>query len=286
MPHSVRLNRSRVQEIRQPLEIKMSVPNKPNYRVGGYFAELDQIRKSLNAAKKGYRLEKYTMLKSCQLMIGKLLDNETDREAFVASIKKDKTKNGQRRNPAEKFDLTLEVVVKASGDRKMSHKYARCLDYLRELKVDMEDTVQAIKKRGGIEATYREYQASKSKRDRTSKDRAQKSLGRPPGPKKRPPFTSRQDKGSVAKGGPVIDAPQKIIRVDNPGLNRAVPGHNDRQVSMMIWMKLSERDRIRESEIGTRWTLSSVRVKEGDGDLKVSTALSIDDAENDFADVN
>jgi hypothetical protein len=118
-------------------------------------------------------------------------------------------------------------------------------------------------------------------------DRAQKSRGRPPGPKKRPPFTSRQDKGSVAKGGPVvIDAPQKKIRVDNPSLNRAVPGHNDRQVSMMILMKLSERDRILESEIGTRWTLSSVRVKEGGGDLRVSAALSSDDAENDFVDVD
>ena len=263
----------------------MLLPRKPNYTVDTCFAEIDQIRKSLKNAKEGYREEKYKMLKSCQRVIDRLLGNKTIREAFIAKIKTEKKKSRKRRT-AKGFDLAFEVVAKASGERKLAHKYARCLDYLRELDVDVEDTVGVLKKKGGIEATYRKYQVSKNEKDPPSKDRA----GRPPShsraAKKRQPSPPSNDK--VLAAGRNIAATKispTTIDFDKPAPNNPLAGHNDREVCMPIWMKLSERDRILESKIGARWTLSCVRVNEDDGDLKLSAAMSINNAAEDWADV-
>jgi hypothetical protein len=241
---------------------------KPNYTVDTCLAELDQIRKAYRTAKKGYRAEKYEMLQRSRQTIDRLQGSESLRLAFTKRIKAQK-KKAQKTRAAERFDLSLEVVAKASGERKLAHKYARVLDYLAELGVQTKNIAKTLKKRG-IEATYGDYQTTKKKKELEDPNPTERARGTNKSSEKKP------KNGNLATG-------ESSFRPKAPGGGPNRAGNNDREVEMAIRIKLSDRDRILSSDTGSRWVLSFVRGSEDDV-LQLRSAMSVTSADEDWAD--
>jgi hypothetical protein len=255
-----------------------------NYTVDTCFAELDQIRTSFKKANKGFRAEKYSMLERSQRIIARLLRNDNLRNNFIGRIRKKQTAKSKKLS-TEKFDLSLEVAVKASGQsRKLAQKYARSLDYLRELNILVDDTIKVIKAKGGIEATYKEYRKYQAEKSRgiVGDSTAPKSLQKPKA--KAPTGRSGNDKKGANKkeAGGLRPSSETSTRKRKPII--PVARNNDRLVEMKIRIKLSDRDQIIESNTGTEFTLSSVRVHEDDGALQIRRVTADADADDDWED--
>jgi hypothetical protein len=253
-----------------------------NYTVDTCFAELDQIRTRLNKAKKGFRDEKYSMLARSQGIIAKLSKNDNLRKKFIGRIKKERATKSKKL----KFDLSLEVAVKASGQsRKLAQKYARSLDYLRELNIPVEDTIKVLKSKGGVEATYNEYRKYQAEKLRAGADDSASPRSFPrPKAKAHPKDHIGDDKNGANKKKAGTRRPSTGTDSRKRKPTTAVERNNDRLVEMRVKIKLSDRDQIIESDTGTEFTLSSVCVGEDDVALQIERVTTAADVDDDWQD--
>jgi hypothetical protein len=139
--------------------------------------------------------------------------------------------------------LSLEVTARATGAstraaRKLASKRAGVLDSLRESGVEAKNTAAVLKKKG-IEKLYSEW--CKKQKERESSPQAKDA---------RPP-------ASPANG-----------RITT------LVGHNDKQVVLPVWMKLSDRDQLLEPKCGAMLTVLVSRVREDEGDIQIRRIVS------------
>jgi hypothetical protein len=208
---------------------------KPGYTIKTCLTELEAIKDNYKKAQKGFRSQFRNTMEMTQRMIVRLQTNGKLEARFKRAVLDERKKNGERHSNT-KFNLSLEVVAKATGafsreGRKVAWKRARALDYLREIGVEVSDTARAIKDKGGLEKIVAEAIRAKS----------------------------------IDRRGPVSSASPK------PAINGSIDSRvNDREVSVPVWMKLSDRDEIAEQSIGSRFILTALRVGQAGGDLKIA----------------
>jgi hypothetical protein len=203
------------------------------------FVELDRIGLRYRKTHAGYRKQVYEFMGDAQRIIVKLHQRDVLRRKFTLRAKKAKRSQDQLR-----FNLSTEVMAmimgaKSRSARKLASKRGQVLDYLREAGVKVEVTAQQIKSRGGIEKILQDAAKEKSispKADATS-----------PAP---PKLLRSKEKTSAAHVAPIRSNNQEVI----------VP----------VWMRLSDRDEILKSAVGSHIKLSTLRVGQQQADLKVT----------------
>jgi hypothetical protein len=220
---------------------------KPTYTIKTCLAELETIQVDYKKARKGFRDQFRKTMEMTQRMIVRLQKNGKLYARFKRAVLEERSQNGER-DSNRKFNLSLEVVVKATGAvsreaRKIAWKRARALDYLRDAGVEVAETARAIKVRGGLEKIISEAMRKKRGGD--------------------------PNLGAVA---------QKVV---DSVIARAT---NDREVSVPVWIKLSDRDEIAEQSIGTRFTLTGLRVGQPGGDLRIAAVKVTSEDDEDWTD--
>jgi hypothetical protein len=227
----------------------------------------------------GHRGEFRNMMQRTQSVICQLLRNGKLQRDFVRAVQAKRGNEGKKTNSG-KFDLSLEVAARATGQRKLASKRARVLDYLRETGVKVADTGKTIEAKG-MEALYAESIEARREKARAgangsptpmgSKEREHKddSNARPSKPEPAPASATGSDKRKTSKHGKNEAA---SIRP------------NDREVPLVTWVKLSERDQILESKVGTVFTSSFVRVPEDEGDIRLRCVMIARSATDDWED--
>jgi len=217
---------------------------KSNFTAKTCIAELDQLRVGYRKSLRGFRSHLYEMLGQVQRIIIRLRRNEKLRSEFVRAVMKDKQqKSGPGPSKRRKFSLSTEVVCMATGaytrsTRKVAWKRGRVLNHLRKAGVSVEKTATAIKSRGGIEKIFRET----VREDRPNLNKAKGPHGH---------------QVSVGMHKAPVETARQI-------------GSNNREVIVKVWMLLSDRDEIGELPIGSRVTMSAIRVGQKEADFKVS----------------
>jgi hypothetical protein len=198
--------------------------------------KLDLAGRRYQKKRRGFRDEVYASMQTAQRVIAECLKNESTYSGFVHAVQR---KNANARSRS--FNLSLEAMARsmaAIGDaRKLASKRAKVLDYLRKIGMKVDDTAATVKKEG-LENLG---------------NKARESSGKPK--KKGKP---RQPHGKV-----------KQTHLSRVGRGAPRAGHNDTEVSMVFWMKQSDRDQLRQSKLNTKFTILVSRVSEDDGDVRV-----------------
>jgi hypothetical protein len=212
---------------------------KPKTTIKNIFAELDKIGLRYRKTHAGYRKQVYEFMGDAQRIIVKLDQRDELRRKFTLRARKAKRSQDQPR-----FNLSTEVMAiimgaKSRGARQLASKRGQVLNYLRQAGVKAEATAQQIKSRGGIEKILQEAAKKKSISPSIDKNRAAPSR-----------LLRSKEKTSAVHVAPIKSNNQEVI----------VP----------VWMRLSDRDEILESAIGSRIKLFTLRVGQQQADLKVT----------------
>jgi hypothetical protein len=221
----------------------MKHPKKSAFTAKTCFAELDVVACNFRKSVSGFRIELYAVMAQAQRIIFRLNANKKLRRDFIRSVLKKRKNNGKARRDGESaFNLTTEVMAIATGAksrsaRKVAWKRGRVLDYLRESGVKPWKTAPAIRMRGGIEKILKKA----VEEDNPQKtDVIQSAL-----------LNSTRSRETAAP----IASPVKS---------------NNQEVIVPVWMRLSDRDQILESLVGSRIRLSALRIGQKQADMKIT----------------
>jgi hypothetical protein len=137
--------------MRKPKKYKL----KPSYTIKTCLAEMETIKVNYKKVQKGARDEFRKTMELTQRLIFRFLDNEKLQAKFKRAVLDERKLNGDRHSNS-KFNLSLEVVAKATGAlsrkaRKIASKRAKALDCLRKAGVGPADTARTIKSKGGLD---------------------------------------------------------------------------------------------------------------------------------------
>jgi hypothetical protein len=221
---------------------------KATFTIKTCLSELEAIQANYKKAHKGYRDQFRSTMQMTQRMIVRLQQNGKLQARFVRAVLKERRENGDRTSD-RKVNLSLEVVAKATGAisreaRQIAWKRARVLDYFREIGVEVAKTAQTIKKKGGVEKILAEA-------------------------------TRKKEQAGLDPDGGCLESSDKAEGI------RTSRSTNDQDISVPVWMKMSDRDEIADLSIGTRYILNALRVGQPGGDLKI---VSVRVASGDDAD--
>lgn len=203
------------------------------------FADLDSIGLRYRKTNAGYRKQVYEFMGDAQRIIVRLHNRGELRRKFTLRVNKAKRSQDQLR-----FNLSTEVMAiimgaKSRRARQLASKRGQVLDFLREADVKVEATAQQIKSRGGIEKIIQE-----AARKRSISSKANE--------------TSAAPRKSIQREEKTSDGHAAAIR------------SNNQEVIVPVWMRLSDRDEILDSTIGSRIRLFTLRVGQQQADLKVT----------------
>jgi hypothetical protein len=218
---------------------------KSNFTAKTLFVELDQIKSDFKNSQRSFRAALYQTLERAQRLIFRLRANEKLEREFISKVKRANKSGNPWKSPRD-FNLTTEVMAMATGAtsrgaRKLAWKRGRVLDYLREKKVKVEKTAHALKSRGGLEKIFR---AGVEKRHAGSDPELFASTARK--------IRNSTTKPRVAGSGPA-----------------AAHMSNNHEVLVPVWMKLSDRDEIADSQIGSKVSLSGMVVGQKQANLRI-----------------
>jgi hypothetical protein len=219
---------------------------KTKFTINHYLDELDEAGRRFKKTEKGHRDQLYSSMQSAQHFIAECRESRALQSQFIRAVQQEKKEGRKRLKP---FNLSLEAMARAMGAssraaRKLASKPAGVLELLHERGVDVRDTAATVKKEG-LEKLYAKW----CKRKKAAKAGAEEgSDGQNPSP-------------------PVVD-------------NRA--NHNDKEVVIPLWMRLSERVQLLDQKPGAMLTVLVSRVSEDDGDLKVRRVIVV----NNLADAD
>jgi hypothetical protein len=215
-----------------------------NFTVKTCLAELNLMSVEFKKALRGYRRQQYETMERAQRMIVRLRQNKDLCRDFVRTVKKSKKESaGGKPRRQKTFSLATEVVALATGAqsrqaRQVAWKRARVLNYLRETGVKVGETAKAIEAQGGIEKIFSSAVAAKKT-----------------GPDKK------------VNGSHPTKSPGSIVKTST----LAQPSNsNDREIIVPVWMRLSDRDEIGDLQIGSRITMSAIRVGQKSADFKIT----------------
>ena len=213
---------------------------KSSYTAKTCIAELEQIGVNFKKVTKGYRTELRNTLQRAALVLDRLHKNQTMKKDFRNIVMKERKKNALRND--KHFNLALEVVAKATGavgraNRQIASKRALIIDYLRDLQTPVKKTAETIKTMGGVGKVYQKRLKEQEKAEKAEEARKV---------------------GEVRTAG-------KADTYNNERLNqgRDKSRSNDRNILTPILIALSDRDRILETEIGTKVVITGTVISSG-----------------------
>ena len=220
---------------------------KPNYTIKSCLAELEAIQVNYKKAHKGFRDQFRKTMEMTQRMIVRLQKNGKLQARFKRAVLEERRQNGEP-DSNRKFNLSLEVVAKATG---AVSRDARKIAWKRARALDyLRDA--------GVEVS----ETARAIKVRGGLEKIISEATR----KKR-------------EGDPNLGATaQKVI---DSVISRAT---NDKDISVPVWIKLSDRDEIAEQSIGTRFTLTGLRVGQPGGDLKIAAVKVTSQDDEDWSD--
>jgi hypothetical protein len=206
---------------------------KQSYTVKSLFSELEMMKSRYAKKCRSFREEIYKTMESSQRLIDILKRDSRLQEEFIKRVARNLTKGGIKREGA--INLSTEVVALATGAtsraaRQKAWKRGRVLDYLRHHDVSISKTAAKIKALGGIEKILSKCSEEKQSNELNAKK-----------------YNSRSSSSN------------QISRVNN-----------NREISVTVWMRLSDRDEIAELPVGAKVKLSALRVGQKGGDLKIT----------------
>src|SRR4051794_39379314 len=220
------------------------------YTVKACLSELGQIRAVYKKSLRGHKDEFRKTMQSTQRVIFRLRKDHTLRNDFKRSVLAERKKMGKASK--RKFLLSLEAVAMATGatsrnSRQIASKRAKALDYLRTTGVKVADTARTIKAKRGVDKILAEATIARRETDKPNGAGGQQQLKK-------------------------------------AGENHERARRNDQELSVPVWMRMSDRDQIRELPVGARLRLVGTRVGQDAGDVKITKIeADVEAASQDWA---